>query len=361
MGLREETKFYQRLRATFPAGLPGEIPERDSGLACLQRSRYTSPVPALRWSPPPATTRKGNCRAFRWRCDTAPNSDRCYHPIMRPTMRSVLCLLALVAVAYGQVSPAAPTAALSAPKLPTLTNADIIALKQAGFSDDLMILEITALGASYELGAKDLMELKKAGISESVMASMIESSTDASAAHGHPSAPCDPGSKETQSGDCKPKTAAAMQSVADQIKAGQTITDVHALLGKPNRPGYRPQWEEWNISPDSKRVLEVQYDKEGVVLWVHNFVDQSNGNTPKDIQDRQEWANRDRGASAQSETTVADKVAGAAAGVYYSWACPTVFRKSVWLMTANDAQLIRQCNANGFMLFGIYVYTGVRQ
>jgi hypothetical protein len=59
---------------------------------------------------------------------------------------------------------------------PKLVNADIIALKQAGFGDNLIISKIRASGANYTLNIKDLLELKKANISEPVISAMIEAS-----------------------------------------------------------------------------------------------------------------------------------------------------------------------------------------
>lgn len=57
-----------------------------------------------------------------------------------------------------------------------LVNADIIALKQAGFGDGVIISKINASGANYKLDIKDLLQLKKANISDQVIAAMIEAS-----------------------------------------------------------------------------------------------------------------------------------------------------------------------------------------
>jgi hypothetical protein len=75
-----------------------------------------------------------------------------------------------------QAAPASPTVAPSGPKGPKLTNADIISLKQTGFGDDLTISKIRASGADYKLEVNDLVELKKAGISEAVISAMLEAS-----------------------------------------------------------------------------------------------------------------------------------------------------------------------------------------
>jgi hypothetical protein len=52
------------------------------------------------------------------------------------------------------------------------------------------------------------------------------------------------------------------------------------------------------------------------------------------------------------------RVANAINGFYLTYACPRAYRKPVIWMTAADVQLVQACNANGFMFFGAYVYTG---
>jgi hypothetical protein len=54
-----------------------------------------------------------------------------------------------------------------------LHNADILALKQANFSDTVIIARIKSSLGLYELGTADLLKLKAAGVSEDVMAAMI--------------------------------------------------------------------------------------------------------------------------------------------------------------------------------------------
>lgn len=59
----------------------------------------------------------------------------------------------------------------SAPKF--LHNADILALKQADFSDQVIIARIKSSLGLYELGTADLVKLKTAGVSQDVIAAMI--------------------------------------------------------------------------------------------------------------------------------------------------------------------------------------------
>ena len=65
--------------------------------------------------------------------------------------------------------PAAPAAAPAR----GLTNADVLALKQAGFSDDVVLAKIAASPAAYELAPADMVALKKSGVSDRIITAMM--------------------------------------------------------------------------------------------------------------------------------------------------------------------------------------------
>ena len=54
-----------------------------------------------------------------------------------------------------------------------MTNADVLALHQAGFGEPIILAKIGASRGAFTLEASDLLTLKKAGISEQVIAAMI--------------------------------------------------------------------------------------------------------------------------------------------------------------------------------------------
>lgn len=61
-----------------------------------------------------------------------------------------------------------------APAIPKfLHNSDVLALKQAGFSDEVIIQRIKSSLGLYELGTDDLIRLKDAGLSQQVIAAML--------------------------------------------------------------------------------------------------------------------------------------------------------------------------------------------
>ena len=55
-----------------------------------------------------------------------------------------------------------------------LTNDDVLKLKQAGLSDQLIIAKIKGSPGKFKLEPDDLIALKKAGVSESVIAAMLQ-------------------------------------------------------------------------------------------------------------------------------------------------------------------------------------------
>jgi hypothetical protein len=55
----------------------------------------------------------------------------------------------------------------------SLHNADILAMKQAGFSDDIIIQRVKSSLGLYEIGTEDLIRLKTAGVSQEVISAML--------------------------------------------------------------------------------------------------------------------------------------------------------------------------------------------
>jgi hypothetical protein len=55
----------------------------------------------------------------------------------------------------------------------SLHNADILAMKQAGFSDEVIIQRIKSSLGLYEIGTDDLIKLKAAGVSQEVISAML--------------------------------------------------------------------------------------------------------------------------------------------------------------------------------------------
>jgi hypothetical protein len=55
-----------------------------------------------------------------------------------------------------------------------ITNADVLALKDAGFSEDLIISKIKSSRCAFKMETSDMIELKKAGLSDRVIGIMME-------------------------------------------------------------------------------------------------------------------------------------------------------------------------------------------
>jgi len=92
-----------------------------------------------------------------------PSSDTAAPPAAAP----------VTTVAAATTAAPAVSAAPAAARPTGLTNADIVALRQAGFSDELIVAKITASPAAYSVAPTDMMALKKAGVSERVISAMV--------------------------------------------------------------------------------------------------------------------------------------------------------------------------------------------
>jgi hypothetical protein len=66
-------------------------------------------------------------------------------------------------------APAAPAAVRAS----GLTNADVIALRQAGFGDEVILAKIAASPAAYDMTPASMVALKKAGVSDRVITAMV--------------------------------------------------------------------------------------------------------------------------------------------------------------------------------------------
>jgi hypothetical protein len=101
------------------------------------------------------------------RIDTFVDGDH----LIGPEGETATAQNAAAAPAAAAVAPATPAPGSAA--RPALTNADVMALRQAGFGDDLILAKIAASPAGFHLAPTDMMALKKAGVSERVITAMV--------------------------------------------------------------------------------------------------------------------------------------------------------------------------------------------
>ena len=81
-------------------------------------------------------------------------------------------------VAYQQSAPAPQMNGYAAPRA-GMTNDEVVDLRAAGFSDDVIISKIRASAPAFRVETTDLMRLKRQGVSQPVIAAMIERSGSA--------------------------------------------------------------------------------------------------------------------------------------------------------------------------------------
>jgi hypothetical protein len=134
----------------------------------------------------------------------------------------------------------------------------------------------------------------------------------------------------------------------DKVNIGEAKEEVLRRLGRPNGPPPSQhaldQAKEgdsigaWAVSP--RDTLVVTFRENVVSSFWHEGPDESASSTPSKAE------------------TIAGKVAEIGASLYYTSVCPGIYRKPALFMTAADVQILQGCNANGFMLFGVYLYTG---
>src|SRR6476646_1336541 len=65
----------------------------------------------------------------------------------------------------------------------TLTNADVVALRSAGISDEVILAKIRATPGAYDTSTAQLIALKTKGVSPAVMAAMIGAPVSAATTH----------------------------------------------------------------------------------------------------------------------------------------------------------------------------------
>jgi hypothetical protein len=165
---------------------------------------------------------------------------------------------------------------------------------------------------------------------------------------------------------------------AQEPKMGQTIAEVRALKGKPTHSENVSQFgEEWQREVDrwntQTSILEVRYVNGRVTSFGVPLTKDENK-----LEDRRARLTRlDQQAGLLSfMAVVAMRTPGkeidwSKAGslntdvgmaVYLSQVCPAIFRKLLpgdWRdIQLGAGDLRRECDANGFILFDRYIYTG---
>jgi hypothetical protein len=72
-----------------------------------------------------------------------------------------------------QTATSVPAPSATSPKT-ALSNSDVLDLKKAGFSDDLIVSKIRSSNCAFRLETTDMIELKRAGLSEKVIGAILE-------------------------------------------------------------------------------------------------------------------------------------------------------------------------------------------
>ena len=110
-------------------------------------------------------------------------------PAVTPVPTAVPAQPASAAMAPAQAAPpetAIPPQPAAAPAAPARPHQDILKLKQAGFTDEFLLNKIHTDNVAYQLTTSEMVELRGAGFSETVLDAMLRSGQTAAATAGAP-------------------------------------------------------------------------------------------------------------------------------------------------------------------------------
>lgn len=133
----------------------------------------------------------------------------------------------------------------------TLTNNEVILLTRAGLSKELIIRKIKDTGADFDISAKGLIDLKKAGVSDDVIALMMEKST--SGANEIENEPDTGFSDSIPASGLQPPTTHIILEPKEAFSSAKTIAIEKSSL-HPSRQALekelmkRADWKELNLN-----------------------------------------------------------------------------------------------------------------
>jgi hypothetical protein len=141
-------------------------------------------------------------------------------------------------VAQQRPSPTASSPATAAPRPATpaaLSNADVIELVKAGFSDDLIAVRLKqAANKKFDLSTKGMVELKAAGVSERLFAIMFGGPDPGAAA----ASPTSPSSLPSPSPSPTPESTTTQRRDAGiYLRTGETYTPLEPTVFSGGKSG----------------------------------------------------------------------------------------------------------------------------
>ncbi len=112
---------------------------------------------------------------------SAPNPAPAPQPVVSPAPTPAALAPAAESGAPAAVAASAPEAAAGVPAQPAIATApprpyqDILKLKQAGLSDEFLLNKVQSDNVPYQLTTSEIVELRAAGVSETVLQAMMRS------------------------------------------------------------------------------------------------------------------------------------------------------------------------------------------
>jgi len=162
----------------------------------------------------------------------------------------------------------------------TLTNAKVIEMAKVGLGDEIVLNKIKTSGCKFDVSTDALIELKKGGVSDAVIALMMEKDDGTTSVVNPAEKPAAAGYSDSRSYSESAQFSKAPMTPMDALQNAKTIALVKASFN-PSRQALekelmkRPEWKKFNLSIERYKDRADLYVEIGFVplsLVTHRYV-----------------------------------------------------------------------------------------
>jgi hypothetical protein len=162
----------------------------------------------------------------------------------------------------------------------TLTNTKVIEMAKAGLGDEVVLSKIKNTECKFDVSADGLIELKKGGVSDAVIALMMEKSDQKNSPVAVTAKPAEQGYTENQSNSEAMLFSKSVVTPKEALQRARTIALVKVSL-QPSRQALekelmkRSEWKQFNLSIERYKQDADLYVEIGFVplsLITHRYV-----------------------------------------------------------------------------------------
>lgn len=162
----------------------------------------------------------------------------------------------------------------------TLTNAKIIEMAKAGLGDEVVLSKIKSSDCKFDVSADALIELKKGGVSDAVIALMLEKGNEKASADTSNKTQSSQGYSDSRSFSETAQFSKVPLTPKEALQNAKTIALLKSSLN-PSRQALekelmkRPEWKQFNLSIERYKDKADLYLEIGFVplsLITHRYV-----------------------------------------------------------------------------------------